>query len=130
MNTKLLMSSSAIVMGITGIILTFFPQEFAGFFNMADTNIILLQVLGGLYFGFAMLNWAAKANLTGGIYSRPVTIGNFSHFVIVGLALLKFGTGNTTNKYVWIAVILYIIFAIFFGMVFFTSPIMKSKSAG
>jgi hypothetical protein len=115
-------------MGVTGIILTFLPQEFAGFFNMADTNTLLLQVLGGLYFGFAMLNWAAKANLTGGIYSRPVTIGNFTHFVIVGMALLKFGTRNTTNIYVWVAVTLYLIFAILFGKVFFTSPVMKSKS--
>jgi hypothetical protein len=115
-------------MGITGIILTFFPQEFASFFNMADSNIILLQVLGGLYFGFAMLNWAAKANLTGGIYSKPVTIGNFSHFVIGGLALLKFGTRNTTNPYIWVATILYLVFAILFGIVFFTSPGMKSKS--
>jgi hypothetical protein len=122
------MSLSAIVMGITGIILTFFPQEFASFFNMADSNIILLQVLGGLYFGFAMLNWAAKANLTGGIYSKPVTIGNFSHFVIGGLALLKFGTRNTTNPYIWVATILYLVFAILFGIVFFTSPGMKSKS--
>ncbi len=128
MNTKLLMSLSAIVMGIAGIILTFLPQEFAGFFNMADTNILLLQVLGGLYFSFAMLNWAAKANLTGGIYSRPVTIGNFSHFVIVGLALLKFETRSPANLYIWIAVILYIVFAILFGIVFFTSPVVKSKS--
>ena len=128
MNTKLLMSSSAIVMGVTGIILTFSPREFASFFNMADSNIILLQVLGGLYFGFAMLNWAAKANLTGGIYSRPVTIGNFSHFLIGGLTLFKFGTGNTTNPYIWVAVILYLVFAILFGIVFFTSPVMKIKS--
>src|ERR1700675_2225672 len=104
MNTKVLMSLSAIVMGITGIILTFFPQEIVVFFKMAETNTILLQVLGGLYFGFAMLNWAAKANLTGGIYSRPVTIGNFSQFVIGGLALLKFGTRNTTSPYIWVAV--------------------------
>ena len=55
MNTKLLMSLSAVVMGITGIVLSFFPQEFAIFFNLAGSNIILLQVLGGLYFGFAML---------------------------------------------------------------------------
>ena len=128
MNTKLLMSLSAAVIGITGIILTLFPREFAIFFKIADTNIILLQVLGGLYFGFGMLNWTAKANLTGGIYSRPVAMGNFTHFVIVALALLKFATRNTTNPYIWIAAILYLVFAILFGMVLFTSPVMKSKS--
>ena len=128
MNTKLLMSSSAVLMGITGIILSFFPQEFATRFEMADTNVIVLQLLGGLYFSFAMLNWAAKANLTGGIYSRPVTIGNLAHFVICGLALLKFAVNNPTPVFIWIPVILYILFAILFGIVFFTSPVIKIKS--
>jgi ABC-type multidrug transport system permease subunit len=121
------MSASAVVMGITGITLSFFPQEFVTLFKMADTNIIVLQLLGGLYFGFAMLNWAAKANLTGGIYSRPVTIGNLAHFVIGGLALLKFATRNITTTYIWIAVILYLVFAILFGFVLFANPVMKSK---
>lgn len=127
MNTKLLMSASAVVMGITGITLSFFPQEFVTLFKMADTNIIVLQLLGGLYFGFAMLNWAAKANLTGGIYSRPVAIGNLTHFVIGGLTLLKFATRNITTTYIWIAVILYLVFAILFGFVLFTNPVMKNK---
>jgi ABC-type multidrug transport system permease subunit len=128
MNTKLLMSFSAAVMAVTGIVLTLFPQEFAGFFKLAESNIIFLQLLGGLYFGFGMLNWAAKANLIGGIYSRPVAIGNLTHFVIGGLALLKFATRNVTNRSIWIAVILYAIFAILFGIVTFTSPVIKGKS--
>lgn len=127
MNTKLLMSASAVVMGITGITLSFFPQEFVTLFKMADTNIIVLQLLGGLYFGFAMLNWAAKANLTGGIYSRPVAIGNLTHFVIGGLALLKFATRNISTTYIWIAVILYLVFVVLFGFVLFTNPVMKNK---
>ena len=127
MNTKLLMSASAVVMGITGIILSFFPQEFVTLFKMTDANIIVLQLLGGLYFGFAMLNWAAKANLTGGIYSRPVAIGNLTHFVIGGLALLKFAIRNITTIYIWIAVILYLVFAILFGFVLFANPVMKNK---
>jgi len=129
MNTKLLMSSSAVVMGITGIVLSFFPGEFADFFKMAGTNIIVLQLLGGLYFGFAMLNWAAKGNLTGGIYSRPVAIGNLTQFVIGGLALLKFALNNIASVGIWIAVILYLVFAILFGFVMFTNPVMKNKSS-
>jgi hypothetical protein len=122
------MTFSAAIMGITGIILTFFPQEIADLFNMADSNTILFQLLGGLYFGFAILNWAARANLTGGIYSRPVVIGNLAHFVIGGLALLKFAMRNSTHSYIWIAVILYLVFALFFGIVMYTNPAMKSKS--
>ena len=123
------MTFSAAVLGVTGIVLTFFPLEIADFFNMADSNTILFQLLGGLYFGFAILNWAARANLTGGIYSRPVVIGNLAHFVIGGLALLKFAMRNSTHSYIWIAVILYLVFALFFGIVMYTNPAMKSKSA-
>jgi hypothetical protein len=129
MNTKLLMSSSAVAMGIVGVILSFFPQETAGLFKMADVNIIILQLLGGLFFGFAMLNWAAKANLIGGIYSRPVAMGNFTHFLIGGLALLKFATHNISPTSIWIAVIIYLAFAILFGFVLFTSPAMIKKSS-
>jgi len=123
------MASSAAVMGITGIILSLFPQEFAAIFNIAVTSIIFLQLLGGLYFGFGLLNWTAKGNLTGGIYSRPVAIGNLTHFVMGGLALLKFASHNNTSNWIWIAAILYLVFAILFGLVLFTNPVMKNKSS-
>lgn len=126
MNTKLLMSTSAAVLGIAGIVLIFFPQEFAKLFNLAGTEIIL-QVLGALYFGFAMLNWAARANLIGGIYSRPVAIGNLTHFAIGGLALVKLAFHHPSPSYIWIAIV-YTVFAILFGYVFYTSPAMKNKS--
>jgi hypothetical protein len=116
------MSSSAIVMGIAGIVLSFSPQEFANYFKMGDTNMIVLQLLGGAYFGFAMLNWMAKANLTGGIYSRPVAIGNFTQFSIGGLALLKLAVHGKPETYTWIAALLYSAFAILFGIVMFTNP--------
>ena len=127
MNTKLLMTASAAVLGIAGIVLIFSPQEFANLFNLAGTEIIL-QVLGALYFGFAMLNWAARANLIGGIYSRPVAIGNLTHFAIGGLALVKLAFHHPSPSYIWIAIV-YSVFAILFGYVFYTSPAMKNKSA-
>lgn len=122
MNTKLLMTTSAVVLGATGILLTFMPQELANFLHLTDSTAIQFQILGALYFGFAMLNWTAKANLIGGIYSRPVCIGNFTHFFIGGLALLKLLSHNNFENSILICATLYIIFAIFFGYVFFTNP--------
>ncbi len=127
MNTKTLMFASAILMGITGIILSFAPQEFATYFDLAGTDTIILQLLGALYFSFALVNWTAKANLMGGIYSRPVSIGNLAHFTIGGLALLKYASSHTTAMIVWIAVVVYILFAILFGVVFYTTPVLKNK---
>lgn len=83
------MTITAAILGATGIVLTFMPQEVASFLNLPEATTILFQILGALYFGFAMLNWTAKANLIGGIYSRPVAIANFTHFLIGGLALAK-----------------------------------------
>jgi hypothetical protein len=128
MNTKLLMTTSAVSLGITGIILSFFPQEVSSRLALGVTNPVILQILGAQYVGFAMLNWTAKANLVGGIYSRPVAIGNFTHFVIGGLALSKQSFSHLGMTYTWIAAITYSIFAIFFGYVLFTSPVLKKTA--
>jgi energy-converting hydrogenase Eha subunit C len=127
MNTKLLMTFSAIILGMIGIVLTFAPQEFASYFSLPRASIIILQISGALYFGFAMINWTARANLIGGIYSKPVAMGNFTHFMIGGLALVKFVSQNTGLVYIWIAVIIYSILAILFGFVSFTNPVLKNK---
>lgn len=128
MNTKLLMTISAVILGATGITLTFIPQEVSLYLNLRASTPILLQILGALYFGFAMLNWTAKANLIGGIYSRPVAIGNFTHFLIGGLALIKFVLHNTDWTYIWAWAILYLILALLFGFVLFTNPGSANKA--
>ncbi len=122
MNTRLLMISSAVILGATGILLIFMPEEVAHFFKFAETATILFQILGALYFGFAMLNWTAKANLIGGIYSRPVCIANFTHFSVGGLALIKMVLHHNYEPVTLSGTILYLIFAVFFGYVFFTTP--------
>ncbi len=121
MNTKLLMAISAILLGVTGIILTFIPAEVSGYLNLTGSPVIL-QVLGALYLGFAILNWTAKANLMGGIYSRPVAIGNLTHFLVGGLALIKAASGQPNSSYLWVCSCLYLLFALLFSYVLFTQP--------
>ena len=128
MTTKLLMSSSAVLLGATGIVLTFMPDEVSQFLNLNGSTAIVLQILGALYFGFAMLNWTAKGNLIGGIYSRPVATGNFAHFMIGSLALIKLAIKNPGFPYIWMATILYLVFALLFGWVFFTNPVSGRKT--
>lgn len=128
MNTRFLMTTSALVLGAAGIILSFFPQEITNYFSWTAINSIFLQILGALYVGFALLNWTARANLIGGIYSRPVALGNFAHFFIAGLALAKFVSKNMSLTPVWIAVIIYATFAVFFGWICFNNPVMKRKA--
>ena len=128
MNTKLLMSISAVLLGATGIVLTFMPEEVSRVLNLTGSTPIVFQILGALYFGFGMLNWTAKGNLIGGIYSRPVAIGNFSHFIIGGLALIKLAIHNPNWSAGWICAIVYLIFALLFGWVFFNNPVNANKT--
>jgi hypothetical protein len=120
MNTKLLMTTSAVVMGALGIAASFLSQEILQYAGLVPSQpaVLGLQILGALYLGFAMLNWMAKANLLGGIYSRPLAMGNFLHFTIAALALIK-GAVADPSPGVWVAGSVYSMFAAGFGLVIF-----------
>jgi hypothetical protein len=129
MNTKLIMSLSAITMGILGISLSFLPQEIFQYLNPAQhtsIEILILQILGALYFSFALMNWTTKANLIGGIYARPIAIANLAHFTIGALALIK---GYFANYEVVVLTlgIIYSIFAILFSLIFFSHPVQDKN---
>ena len=117
------MTMSAVILGVTGILLSFLPEEVSKFSSSTSSTPIIFQILGALYFGFAMLNWTARANLIGGIYSRPVAIGNFTHFLIGGLALVKFVLHATNGtSFFWACAVVYLIFSVLFDYVLFTNP--------
>lgn len=131
MDTKLLMTASSVFMGAVGITLSFASSEVLNAIGQEPNFaiVIISQLTGALYFGFAMLNWMAKAVLIGGIYARPVCIGNFCHFAIAGLALLKttFSQESISVFYILLTTI-YLLFALLFGYVFFTGPTKKISS--
>lgn len=80
-------------------------------------------------FAFAMLNWMAKGSVIEGIYNRPITIANFTHFLIGSLALIKSSMKHPDLPLtIWMVVVLYITFVFLFGIVFFRSPVSKKES--
>jgi hypothetical protein len=127
MNTKNLMMASSALMGITGIAAVFIPKEIANAMAIpaAEGISLCIQILGALYLGFAIMNWMAKGVLIGGIYSRPLSMGNFLHFTIGGIVLLIKGINDPTLIYIWVTASVYLIFAILFWMVLNTSPKKK-----
>lgn len=131
-NTKILMIASSVYLGISGLGLTFLPQEIAAYLygdiNLSST--IFLQILGSLYLGFAMLNWMTKNKLIGGIYSRPLVVGNLVHFLMSSLALVKMVSkydGSAFSVMLTLTII-YCVFAICFGYIFINNPV-KIKDA-
>jgi hypothetical protein len=127
MNTKLLMTVSAVILGMAGIALAFFPQEIGSNLGMATSGsaALILQIMGALYFAFGMINWTARANLIGGIYGRPIAIGNMTHFTIGALSLVK--AMSFASIPLIACTVAYVLFAIAFGVVFFRHPV-KTES--
>ncbi len=127
MQTKKLMIYSAVFMFVLGLMLTFAPGELVVYAGAVPHPFLALviQAAGALYLGFAMLNWMAKDNLLGGIYSRPVALGNFLHFVIFGLALVRFCAANPWHTYLLIVTSMYALFALWFAIVTFGSPVER-----
>ncbi len=119
MHTKILMNLSAIWLALLGLIASFAPNEVLVHFGAAPDRHtgVFLQVLGAAYLGFAMMNWMAREVLIGGIYSRPLAMGNMVHFLVAGLALVKGG--------LIVVALVYGIFAVWFGMVVFRHPLKE-----
>ena len=128
MNTKTLMIISAIFLAVNGFGFTFFPNEIAGLLINDDNYIfiLILQILGALYLGFSILNWMSKASLIGGIYNKPILIGNLLHFFTASMTLIKLTFKAETNlQLIFSYTIIYSLFTLFFGYVFFTNPSLK-----
>ena len=119
---------SAIFLALLGLATSYFPEKVLQTHGTVPDNapLLLIQMMGALYLGFAILNWTARGVLMGGIYARPLALGNFLHFAMVGVMLIKaaitFGVIQlATSAFV------FSVFAIWFGVVLFTSPVRRPQ---
>jgi len=120
MNTKLVLGASGLALAASGIAASFLPHEILRALEIQPTGLlpVIVQLWAATLFGFGMVNWTARGSLIGGIYNRPVAIGNLAHFAMGGIILLKAA--------LWVPAIVYLGFAVAFTMIFFTSPVKKT----
>jgi hypothetical protein len=131
MNTKLLMTSSSLILALAGMFALFAPDVLLALLGVPIANplSVLIQLMGALYFSMAMMNWTAKDSAIGGIYARPVSIANFSHFFIGTLLLAKVVLSNAFNLSTALVLAVYAIFAIlFYWLVFRSTGIRVDKN--
>jgi len=124
MTTRLMMGSSAAFMGALGLVATFAPQELLTYVGVTPVRgaVLIAEIAGALYLGFAYLNWMARGNVIGGIYSRPIALGNFLHFVIVGTSLIRSAAGWSDRPDILIVLGIYVLYGAWFGVKLFRSP--------
>ena len=132
MNTKLLMTTSSLVLGLAGILTLFAPENLLAMLGAPAVNplSVLIQLMGALYFSMAMMNWTAKDSAIGGIYARPVSLANFAHFFIGALLLIRYQLSNELNLLIVLLLVVYVVFAtLFYWLVFRATGIVVDTSA-
>lgn len=129
MNTKTLMTSSSLILAMAGILTLFAPDVLLSALGVAVTAqlAVLVQLLGALYFSFALMNWTAKDSAIGGLYARPVSLANFSHFFAGTLLLVKYLLSNEFNLPILLVSILYASFAAVFYWLVFRATGLKTQ---
>lgn len=124
MNSRILMTASAAMLATFGMVLSFAPEEAVAYLGGTAQGFatVLVQLAGALYLGFAITNWTAKGMMLGGIYGRAIVLGNFLHFTMGALALLKMAAGPAKAPAIWAVAAIYAVFAVLFFRVLFGQP--------
>jgi hypothetical protein len=121
MNTKILMTATALVLALLGIGALFAPQELLTYLGAPSTGFLppLVQLLAAALLGLAMTDWMAKGSKVGGIYNRPIAVGNLMHFVVGAITLIHFSAHGQVPVAVIAIAVVYTLLAIAFGVVVF-----------
>jgi hypothetical protein len=121
MNSKILMTISAIVLAVPGLAALFAPQELLAYFGVPPSGFLppLVQLFAAALLGIAMINWASKGSKVGGIYNRPIAVGNLMHFTVGAFTLVHVLMRGHAQPVVIVATVIYTCLAIAFGMVVF-----------
>ncbi|SFU41710.1 hypothetical protein SAMN05216480_1034 [Pustulibacterium marinum] len=125
MNTKIIMTSSALFLAAIGISLSFLPNELASYLETEVTSVtvLCLQLLSTLYMGFGLVNWMAKGSIIGGIYNRPIVMGNLMHFGVGAVVLFKMTIrSEAPSTFIIVLTAVYGIFAMLFLYLFRNNP--------
>jgi len=121
MKSNALMAASAVFLFVIGVAALFAPDEILHATAIPSSPFLppLVQLCAALLLGFAMTNWMVKGSRVGGIYNRPIALGNLVHFAVGAITLDRFALRGHEAWPMLVIATIYTIFAIGFGLVIF-----------
>jgi hypothetical protein len=121
MKPRALMAASAIFLAVIGVAALFAPDEILRAASISSSPLLppLVQLSAALLLGFAITNWMVKGSRVGGIYNRPIAVGNLLHFAVGAITLDRFALHGHNAWPVIALAALYTLFAVGFGLVVF-----------
>lgn len=122
MKSRPVMTAAAIVPALFGLACIFAPDEILGQLHGAAggpaLSGLILQLLGAAWFGIGMTNWYSRTAPIGGIYGRPIVMGNTVHFFAGAMAAGRYAAAHPSPFTLILAVILGLIAAGFLLVLF------------
>ena len=125
-NAKIFLVSHSLTTGLIGFTFLFLPKNLIQQLHLSYSPMLeyILQLLGGLYLGLAMLSWMSRGQVIGGIYNRPLIMANFMFLLIGTLSMLKASALIlSTGVLGWFLAAYYLVFTISFTLLLFRSPV-------
>lgn len=121
--SRLLLTLSAMVLALVGAAALFLPAELLARISIAPSAVLSLglQILGALSLGFAAQNWMNRHATIGGIYGRPLVVGNLLHFGSTALSTAKV-LGTPEAGFLWPLAGVYGLLAVGFGVLMYRAP--------
>jgi len=86
------MVASGVVHGIVGVLLIFIPEELLLWTdgNAGDVATLAVSITGAAILGIGMLNYMGRSAIYGGIYGKPILMGNLIFHTVAAVNLFKF----------------------------------------
>ncbi|MEL6658766.1 MAG: hypothetical protein AAFY48_21275 [Bacteroidota bacterium] len=125
-NARLFLVIHSLLTGFLGFVFLFLPNTLTQELHLSATPMLeyILQLMGGLYLGLAMLSWMSRGQAIGGIYNRPLIMANFIFLLIGTLSMLRASALILSTGVVGLFLaIYYLAFTISFTLLLFRSPV-------
>ncbi|PIQ63498.1 MAG: hypothetical protein COV99_02445 [Bacteroidetes bacterium CG12_big_fil_rev_8_21_14_0_65_60_17] len=119
---------AAVVLSLTGIVTLFAPEILlSNILGTADATHPLVSMLGGLMLAFGYMNWMGRNAILGGIYGKPLVMGNLLHGIVGTTSLLDLVTQQSPLP-AWGLLAFYVWYTVSYGILM-TRPPWKPEAS-
>lgn len=121
--TRLLATSSAVLLGLAGATLLFAADVVVGE-GASPAGVVIGQLLGAAWLALAAATWLARGAVLGGIYGRSIVMANTWVFMISALVCVRASWMGTA---VWVTGAVAAVFAVLYAYLLFRGPLESAR---
>ena len=127
MTRAIMLTSSALLVAYGGACL-FVPVRFAAALQLSEGAAVMLPMVAAGAFGLGAVNWVGRGAIYGGIYGKPIVLGNFTNAAITTLTWGSLVL-DRPSALGWTITVLFLLSWVAFTRLLFWPPFGHSQDA-